>query len=345
MEPYICDPEPGDDKRILELFDRVFEKGRDRDHWSWENEQNPQGESLIALLKDSGEVRGHLSLQPTLFKVGEEELPGGLRLNSMIEEGWRGEGRFQALFRHLLERGKERGLFFTYGFPNQPALKALRRCEEVLEVAQVPRFVKFYSGAKAAEHLRGTRVPRELAAAALSVLLIKNRFSGSARGTVEIPRFDERFDALWERVKGELKVAVVRDSAYLNWRFADSPNGYRLFALEAGGGEQVRGYVVLYREEERGLAHIADFLAEDREAVKPLLSRADRAARQEGCWALSCWSLDDGRLSAQLKPNGYLRVKSPNTLALVDIRCSAEQRGLLQDPANWYLTIGDSDYV
>lgn len=339
------DPATGDENKILELFERVFEQKRGREFWRWENKHNPRGESIIALFKEGEELRGHLSLQPVLLKVGEEELLAGQRINSMIDEEWRGKGRFKDLFDHLLEKGREQGFSFTYFFPNQQALRATQKNREVIEVAHVPRFVKFYSGFKAAQHLQDTRVPRGLAGMLLSLLLIKNRFGGNTRGTVELCGFDERFDELWERVKGGLNAAVVRDTTYLNWRYAESPRGYRIFALEGEAGKKVHGYLVLYREDERGLAHIVDFLAEDKNAVKPLLNRADRAARQEGCWALSCWILDDGQFSSHLKPSGFLRVRAPNILGLVDIQCSEKQREVLSQPGNWYLTIGDSDYV
>src|SRR5690606_8101546 len=49
----------------------------------------------------------------------------------------------------------------------------------------------------------------------------------AARGPAVEPveRFDERHDALWERVRARGGVMMVRDSAYLRWRYGEYPFG------------------------------------------------------------------------------------------------------------------------
>jgi hypothetical protein len=59
-----------------------------------------------------------------------------------------------------------------------------------------------------------------------------------------LERFDARFDALWERAKPQLGIAVRRDAEYLNWRYVAMPTHRheRLAAITARG--EAAGYVV-----------------------------------------------------------------------------------------------------
>jgi hypothetical protein len=59
-----------------------------------------------------------------------------------------------------------------------------------------------------------------------------------------LERFDARFDALWERAKPHLGIAVRRNAEYLNWRYVAMPTHRheRLAAVTPTG--EVAGYVV-----------------------------------------------------------------------------------------------------
>ncbi len=334
---------PGDEQGILELFARVFGQNKDLDKWRWENMDNPRGASLFALLKEDNTVRGHLCLQLGLVKLGEETVLCGQRINSMIEQKYRHKGVFEQMFLHLLEQAHNRKLGFIFGFPNAQSLRALQKIYPTEAVAQTPRFLKFYRGEAAVSRKINHPVLSRAAGLGLDVFLyFKNRKKASTDKVSALKQFDQRIDQLWQQVSAGIHVAVVRDSAYLNWRYIDSPTQYQVLVFEQGG--EVQGYIVLLAEPD-GMGHIVDLVAlEQAETVPALLSAADEYLRPR-CSMLSCWCLDQGQVSPQLRRYGFFSLPSQNTLAVSNIGVTKQAMQVLLDREKWYVMIGDSDYV
>ena len=127
-----------------------------------------------------------------------------------------------------------------------------------------------------------------------------------------IQRFDESFTQLWERLAPKFDVAVRRDAAYLNWKFATAPHvRYTIAALVRDG--KTAGYAV-YRHvhEPRGrVTLLVDFLADpdDEEGVATLLHWIDREARQADSDKIRAFALHAG-FRKVLRKSGYFVVKS-----------------------------------
>ncbi len=122
---------------------------------------------------------------------------------------------------------------------------------------------------------------------------------------------------------------VIRDAAYLRWRYLDSPRGYRV--LRSPGG-----YAVLRpakRHKARTIAVLCDLVA-PAEEVPLLLRQAARAARARVLFALP--GPGEGRA---FLASGFL--PTPLTLHLVG-------KGLAEpldaELSSWRLTLGDTDF-
>ena len=332
----------GDEEQIVRLFNHIFNRARDIPFWNWENKENPRGESLITVLRDDGEIRGQLCLQATLLKVGDKDLTAGQRIASMLDEAYRGTEAFGELFRYLVQQAMGRDWPLIIGFPNPPSLQALQKIRSAVAVAEIPRFVKFFSGFQAAR----AACANPLLAKGLGLLLhgplrLRNRKQAMDPFVRSLDHFDTRFDRLWQQLKVKLSVATVRDSAYLNWRYIQSPTNYHVFVRERYG--EIRGYLVLLQE--ATLVHIVDMLVlQPEQDLPPLLAQADAFARACGL-PLSCWCLDRGEVSSVLCRHGFFRLKSENRLVLTDICCPEPLLRILSQGSNWYVTMGDSDYV
>ena len=334
---------PGDEVPILDLFERVFNKKRNEAYWRWENLGNPRGASIFSLVKEDGRVHGHLSLNASLFTIQDREIPAGQRMNFMLDASYRQKGFYKGMFEKLVQQARDRGWAFTFGFPNAAALKALQKIQPAVEVAQIPRFIKFYRGEPIASRKIRQPILSKTAGLGLDVLLkIKNHRKAATENVVALERFDERFDRLWQQVSPSLTIAAVRDQAYLNWRYIESPVDYRVLAYIEN--EAVLGYVVLLQETE-GMGHIVDLLALEEKRVVPSLLSAVDAYMRPRCDMLSCWCLDQGQVSRHLSRFGFFNLPSLNTLAVSWISGTEELAQVLWDKNNWYVMIGDSDYV
>lgn len=148
--------------------------------------------------------------------------------------------------------------------------------------------------ALAALRRRGIPGSRALSWPAGGTLFAGELFRGGGRGRIassmrRLDSFDDRFDALWERISaGPPRLRAVRTRAVLDWKFAEelSAGGAALLTAESGGA--LSGYIVLVRRpgEDLGmrLFDVADFQAvgDDPAVYRDLLLASLRVARDEG---------------------------------------------------------------
>jgi hypothetical protein len=141
-----------------------------------------------------------------------------------------------------------------------------------------------------------------------------------AVGPADPPRFDDPRDAA-----ADWPNHVVRHANHLNWRFADSPRGYRVVRA-------ADGYAVVGRTRYRGIetAVLADVVAGSRR----LLRRAVSAAAGRLMIALPAPEQRAVFLSLGFVP-------APYTLRLLGKSLTGK---LSSDPAAWRFTLGDTDF-
>ena len=130
---------------------------------------------------------------------------------------------------------------------------------------------------------------------------------------IEIHRlsgFDERFDTFWKRAAKEIRVAVIRDCQYLNWRYIDKPLGNYVI-LSAAQGKELLGFCVveIIDTPTSKTAAIVELLVlpEELQAGYALLSKACLTAKENNCWQIQCWMLPEHkRYTNLLKHSGFV---------------------------------------
>jgi GNAT superfamily N-acetyltransferase len=118
---------------------------------------------------------------------------------------------------------------------------------------------------------------------------------------------------------------VIRDAAFLRWRYLDSPRGYE--AVKGGGG-----YAVVWpakRHRSRTISIVADLVGPSR-----LLHSAARRARSHWLFALPAPEQRRAFLAAGFLP-------TPQTL---DFMGKPLAGTLDPDPHRWRVTLGDTDF-
>jgi hypothetical protein len=159
-----------------------------------------------------------------------------------------------------------------------------------------------------------------------------------------IQRFDESFTALWERLAPKFDLAVRRDAAYLNWKYATAPHvRYCMAALMREG--QTAGYAV-YRHvhEPRGrVTLLVDFLVDpdDEPGVATLLRWIDREARQADSDKIRAFAIHGG-FRRILRKSGFFVVKSTMEF-VVKVNGTDVPPRFYEDTERWHVTLGDSD--
>ena len=131
---------------------------------------------------------------------------------------------------------------------------------------------------------------------------------------------------------------MIRDAAFMNWRYVDSPWGYRAFGI----GD--RAFAIVREKTQRGtpIAVVADLVAPPgsfRE-TRALLKQAVVSAGPD---ALALFALPprDAAQRRAFAAAGF--VPSPSTLHFVAIAL-ADDFELPLDPAAWHFSLGDTDF-
>ncbi len=169
-----------------------------------------------------------------------------------------------------------------------------------------------------------------------------------------ITTFGPEFDTFWESVKADFSHILVRDRAFLNWRFAHHPTRrYEIFAARFNG--RLIGFLVgsVTKIENLWWGTIVDLLVADtpegKTAAVFLVSAFCREARSRDTALVACLMLKHGPTAKALRRNGFLvcprRLLPRKFPILLSWNASEPAPAGLFDTASWHITLGDFDAV
>ncbi|MBL8694282.1 MAG: GNAT family N-acetyltransferase [Planctomycetes bacterium] len=324
------DYRPGDEARILECFQRVFDVGtpearlRTLEHWRWQFERNPTQQFRILLAVDESAggrvVAQYAGVPMRMFDRGERTI-ATQAVDSMVDPAYR--------------RGLKRpGLFATLGA--QWYAKWIRRDQDRLAYGiPVPQAWRIGNALLRYEIVRTQPI---LYREACWPLL-------TGRG-VEVRAIDSpgaEFDELFQRLAPDLRYLTVRDASFLRWRFLDHPT-FRYTIFGAFEGARLRGYVV---------ARVGDWIVPsntilvdwlvpggDIDAARELLRAVDGLRARSASPCLSLLLPDSNPWYRDLQLEGFLLAPSDYMTVVVASGAAYSPPVLRRE---WYHTLADFD--
>jgi FkbH-like protein len=348
--PPVAPPDAMDEAAIVAFQAQMF-PDRQTDliapRWRWmfvESAARLKVEPRVWVHRDGGQIVGHMGSIPVRLKVGDEELPTGWLVDSMVLPEYRSRAvgsrllveahEEQPFSLSLGQTAEVRQILFRLGWKQIAPLQIsqlLVRPENVLR-GKLPGPAAWV----AAMGLRATTAVRD-------GLGTRSRLSARP-----VERFDAKHDDVWANAKQHLPVAVVRDASYLNWKYVDQP-GQTFLRLEIGDEQGLHGVAVWLFREPDGIyryrrALLVDIVAPfgNAEVLQQVLRSACEAAGDAGADALLCHHID-ARLTAALRACGF-HARQPERYLLVDPGgLSKAAQAQVLSPANWFVTQGDSD--
>jgi hypothetical protein len=146
-----------------------------------------------------------------------------------------------------------------------------------------------------------------------------------------LDRFEDRHETVAAAASPRLRNHLLRDGRYLNWRYAESPRGYRMLEADRGG------FAVVGLTRRRGLrlALLMELLGEDDDV--PSLLRGALAAARGSAALLAAPSPVLTR--ARLLRHGFL----PTTYRL-DFMGKGLSEPLDSRSGAWTVSLGDTDF-
>lgn len=265
--------EPGDEHAILATFNRIF-SGIDRtfvprtlEDWRWRFEENPAGRRIwLALTRDGEVVAQQAGMRVRVWNHGQE-----VRWNQIVDsfaDPKRGGGLKPGVF--LLAA---RPFHDTYG--GRPPDK--EPCMYGLPIRRAYRIGQKFLYYQTVRNQNEVRVAVD-------------RMAHPASPGIEVEEvrsFPAEVDVFYERARAPFGQIVVRDHAFLDWRFVRRPGvRYRIALARRRSDRGLVGYAVFRRAafdlEESGL--VMDWLVdpEERAAGHALRHWLASCAREEG---------------------------------------------------------------
>ena len=283
-----------------------------------------------------------------------------LGFNFLVAPEYQRQGIHTAFTRQTREDIRRAGYCFTTLFPNPKSMPQLVRSENYHHVSQVPLLVRPLNMRALAE----ARVKNQLLVWASSLgwgfagrVIWREPGPPHVDPPLHISEdlvLDEGYDRFWRQVQTKYDLMLVRDRAFLTWRFLDIPTReYRILSARQGDG--VLGYIVLRQADARGTMSgiIADFLVLPGEqgtwAGRHLLHEALRQFREAQMPLAGGLVLPHTHEYTLMRDAGFLSVPEPVAPQPFNlfVRSHSDDPPLeaLTCPDTWYVSIADHDAV
>ncbi|NRA97215.1 MAG: GNAT family N-acetyltransferase, partial [Planctomycetes bacterium] len=215
----------GDDEEILRVFNRVFGDGRTLDEWRWLYHGNPEGLQTHLARFENGEVVSEFCAIPRRVK-----LPDGPALFGEVVDSYTDPSYRKGL--------KRRGPFASAG---EWFAQTFGRYDRDVIMYGLPTPANFRIGQRFLGYTHVEEVDmlfRKLGPGEVEPV-------GSECHVTRVDRFSEDVNDLYRRVEPAHECIVVRDTRYLNWRYADRPDvAYELLEARECNGVLVAAIVL-----------------------------------------------------------------------------------------------------
>jgi predicted N-acetyltransferase YhbS len=347
---------PGDETGIVALYERVFGYRRTPEWWRWKIKSFPSAVELtwVAVAERDGSIIGHYPGIPIRLKLDGEVRPAIVNLDVMTSPDYRRRGILLHLGEAANRHWREAGYAAVVGLPNEQWGSRTQALgwQTIFPLGWL-RF-PLHIGKVAA---RSGRLPRaaapvaHLAGEAVAYLWSRPRVRRLAQDksvqVEEVTTAGEEFDLLWACLEGAYHNSVVRDAAYVRWRFLSAlPVPYKL--LLARDGEEPLGYIAYRYWSPRGgtTAYIADLFTApgDTRATNALLAAALRDLWQQGAGTAMVTAVPGSALHSTLREAGARPLEAAFHYDLISLDPTLDITAM-SDPELWIVSGSDSDVV
>lgn len=316
-------------------------------YYHWMYLENPAGPAVVHSARHNGRIVASFAIAPKIAQIGGERTVIGKTMDMFTDPDYQGMGLIKRCTDAVFTQAKASGIVGWYVTPSvnsYPIFKVKWGYREDFRLAYRARILAY------APVLAAALKPAGVARFAGRVLDVIRGLLPRRRGAVPegyaiaaMTSFGDDADRLWDRVAGGYPVALVRNAAYLNWRYIANPDEYNVLGLTRDG--ELVGIVVLTETIRRGVAvgELVDYVcAVDDDVVFGLLvDAAIEHSRQRGHALIQSWSVVDTPLDRRLRAAGLgMHRKDLKFLISPDF-----PNELVHDPNAWLLTQGDGNDV
>lgn len=313
---------PGDDSGIVELLRTCFPRTfRGSSYWNWVHKNNPlgfhgeDGDIWIAEGSNGSIVGYYGTVRTPLWYFGRENVFAGQVTQLATHPDYQRQGIYKTLADQASLDAKENGFELLLGYPNANSFRASysRRKRELFTrvlandyhlILDVQSFVR-------------TKHSRALARAARSLQIElrsspkRTEKSSEASKDHELTEgFKEDVYDVWTSVRGSYDIGTNRTKSYLEWRYHQNWESYKIVSAMKNGDTQ--GFVVYRLASKEGVATIkvADLVSKNDgiDAYAVLLDEIARMARTEEVAYVSIAAPQSASVKVALESAGFMKM-------------------------------------
>jgi len=332
------------DAQKLSLLDEAFYR------WQYEETESP-----VVIARMNGEIVGHYPLTTYRVISNGAVLKAAVIQDLVTRSDMRGRGVFRRMGDRAIDLAGELGYDLIYAFPNHRSFPGFIAHHEYTHLVDIRLRVSPLSPSRVLE----TRLPLKFLARFLRPFdrLCLSFFEQTDKKyniTEHAEPADDTItslDRLWEGAGAHIGTGLVRDGAYLGWRFFRRPGGeYTLLtAGDSDGG--ALAYAVVGRGTFFGLPcgvlmDMACVPTDDgRHALRAVICRSRQVSAKRGGVLMLTLTNRSGMLLFRCGFFPVPHVVNPRRLRLVARPLTDRAKGIINTPGSWYITPADWDVL
>ncbi len=302
--------QPGDERQLVGLFERAFGHPVSEAHWRWKFQQLPSPVANDWLALDDDQPIFHSGGMPIRYQLADGETVAMVSVDTMTAPEYRRRGLLTRVARHMYHTWEAAGIRFVVGLINDqwgsraPALG----WEPLFPLRWQVRPLRPWA-------VLARRAGASLRKQASPIDRLWNRYqdrrsrAGSGIQARLVEQAGPEIDAVWARCAASAGISVVRDQAWVNWRYLTNPSfTYQVVLAERAG---VPLGFAAYRIEEardRRIGYLAEVVAPrgDASTVHSLLGYVARSLFAQGADLVAAQTPTDSWYYRTLRQAGFL---------------------------------------
>lgn len=303
-----------DEERVRKLWKAVFGKEMPSMLWHWKYLKNPFNQMMLLCITETNEAVVSYTGIPYRANYRGKLAEMTQLMDIMSHPEYRKTGLFVKTAYAFFEMF-EKNLLFVYGFPGKYHL----------DIGE--KYLGYEALRKPATYL-----------SAQPDVLARNE---AGLGTIErVSRIDSSFDHLWERCQKDYPLSIIRDSAFVRWRFLDHPmKHYAVFVQRKD--REIDAYAVLALEGNK--ARMVDILAPPSEQlIVNFVNQIALFLKNDAIELIETWLPEKHFIAESLISAGF--VNSPEPLGITSTVRNFDN----SPPSDWtsenlFYTMADAD--
>ncbi|MEO6325021.1 MAG: GNAT family N-acetyltransferase [Thermoanaerobaculia bacterium] len=341
---------PGDETELVALFARVFGKPISEAHWRWKLKAHRCPVENVWLAEQDGRIVFQYAAIPVRVKARDRVVTGFISVDTMVAPEVQKQSLLTRFAPGIYEHWKAEGIAFVCGSPNERWGSMLRTLG-LVRLFDLDWLIRPLAPEKTlARRLRLPFLSRlSLVGAVTNAFFNRGLRDGNLFGvsTREVTSADGAFDRLWGSVSPRYVTSLVRDAAFVTWRFFDSPScSYRVLLAERDG--EPAGYLAFWIKERADVrdAYLVELFCapDDRATAAALLLRVVAIAREARVEKLLALSVPETFLHEFFHHAGFRKGPGRWNVVLSPFDAGLAMNDLSQ-PRSWYYAGADTDYA